>query len=39
MMTVPLRPVMMFAPQEKSVFFAAFVQNSAQRIEKTRKLK
>lgn len=32
-MSMPLRPVMVFMPDEKPKFGAAFLQNSAQRIE------
>jgi len=32
-MSMPLRPVMVFMPEEKPKFGAAFLQNSAQRIE------
>ena len=31
--SLPLRPVMIFMPDEKPTFAAAFIQNSAQRIE------
>lgn len=31
--SLPLRPVMIFLPKEKPLFVAAFLQNSAQRIE------